>query len=246
MACVLVTRPQPAADRTAARLAERGHHSIVAPVLIVAPSGERMPDGVFDAIVLTSANALLAFAEPPVHLPVLAVGDRTAQAAREAGFHDVRSAAGDRQALALIAHGTLSPGERLLVVAGRDRKDDLASLLTKAGHRPVVWTAYVAEAVEVLPEAARRALADNQVEAALHYSRRSAAICLALADSAGLLQALLGLWNLCLSRDVAEPLSEAAARLAVARTPDEDDLFGLIGETRRRPSTGSPPAAQGC
>ncbi len=226
---VLVTRPQPAAGRTAARLAERGHVAIVAPTLLVAPSGEAMPDGEFDALVMTSANALVAFIDPPELLPVLAVGDRTAEAARDAGFHDVRSAVGDRQALALLAQESLPPGQRLLIVAGRDRKDDLEKLLAHAGHQPVVWTAYVAQAKPVLPAAARLALADGPLDALLHYSRRSATIGLALARHAGLETVFLGQRHACLSGDVAEPLRAAGARrVTIAGRPDEDSLFDSL------------------
>jgi uroporphyrinogen-III synthase len=226
---VLVTRPHPAAGRTASRLAARGHVAIVAPTLAVAPSGEAMPDGEFDALVLTSVNALVAFIDPPEHLPVLTVGDRTAEAARDAGFHDVRSAVGDRQALALLAQETLPPGQRLLLVAGRDRKDDLAELLAHAGHEPVIWTAYLAEAKPVLPPAAKAALATGPLDALLHYSRRSATIGLGLARQAGLEAAFLSGLHACLSEDVAAPLRSAGAkRLVVAATPDEDSLFEAL------------------
>jgi uroporphyrinogen-III synthase len=229
---ILVTRPYPAAGRTAARLAERGHVAIVAPTLTVEPSGEAMPPGEFDALVLTSANALVAFDDPPDRLPVLTVGDRTAEAARKAGFQDVRSAVGDRQALALLAQETLPPGQRLLVVTGRHRKDDLAELLAHAGHEPVIWTAYVAEAKPRLPEAAREALVHGPLDGLLHYSRRSATISLALARQAGLGDAFRDGFHACLSEDVAAPLRAAGVkRLAVAEAPDEDSLFDAL-ETR--------------
>ncbi len=64
------------------------------------------------------------------------------------------------------------------------------------------------------------------LEAVLHYSRRSAALALALARSAGREPALYRLKHLCLSHDVAVPLVEAglAAHFVPAR-PDEASLL---------------------
>jgi len=156
---ILVTRPPAAAARTAQRLRERGHDILIAPLLDIAPSHEPMPAGAWDALVLTSENALVALPDPPAFVPVLAVGDRTAAAAEQAGFTDVRSAEGDRHALALLAQEGLPPGSRLLIVAGRDRKDDLAPRLREAGHevtlatgRSVAMTIPVAEQLEISPE----------------------------------------------------------------------------------------------
>lgn len=226
---ILVTRPPAAAARTAQRLRERGHDILIAPLLDIVPSHEPMPAGAWDALVLTSENALVALPDPPACVPVLAVGDRTAAAAEQAGFTDVRSAEGDRHALALLAQEGLPPGSRLLIVAGRDRKDDLAPRLREAGHEVTLWTAYAAEAAETLPADARSALADGDLDAALHYSRRSAAICLALARRAGLEAPFLRLFHVCLSEDVAAPLREAgAAGIITARRPDETALIEAI------------------
>ncbi|GGC49965.1 uroporphyrinogen-III synthase [Chelatococcus reniformis] len=226
---VLVTRPQPFADRTARLLAARGHQPLVAPLLRIAPSGEPMPRGEWDAIVLTSASALIAFPEPPTLVPVFAVGDRTAEAAEEAGFQDVRSASGDREALALLARETLPPHQRLLVAAGRDRKEDLDRLLHEAGHEAHVWTAYVAEAETQLPAAARQAIADRSAGHVLHYSRRSASICVALAREEGLDQVLSSLNHVCISEDAAEPVRACgAASILVAGHPSEDAMLALL------------------
>ena len=89
-----------------------------------------------------------------------------------------------------------------------------------------VWTAYRADAADRLPAAAEAALLADRLDAALHYSRRSAATLLRLAAGSGLLPPLLALPHLCLSADVAEPLRAAgASRLVLADAPHEDSLL---------------------
>ncbi|MDJ1159785.1 uroporphyrinogen-III synthase [Chelatococcus sp. SYSU_G07232] len=248
---VLVLRPLADAERTAARLAARGHEAVCAPVLAVRRTEAEPPSGPFDALVLTSANALVAVdALPQAHrcLPVLAVGRRTGKAAQDAGFAPVHCAEGDRLSLARLAAGLLRPGSRLLMALGRDHKEDTLPLLTAAGFAPVPWIAYAAEAAPALPAAGRHALAGGRVEAVLHYSRRSAAIGLALARAARLEEPFLACDHVCLSQDVAEPLARAGAQhIVVAAVPDEDCLLaaldGLAARTSGAP--GSPPQPGG-
>src|SRR5262245_47209617 len=96
---LLVTRPQPDAERTAAVLRDKGHDAVVAPVLRIEPVAARIGDGPFAAVIMTSANAAQAIAGHAhladlTALPVFAVGARTAEAARQAGFATVASAEG--------------------------------------------------------------------------------------------------------------------------------------------------------
>jgi uroporphyrinogen-III synthase len=88
---LLVIRPQPGADATAARIVHAGHEPILLPLFAVQPVDWEAPSAEdYDAILLTSANAvreagpkLATFA----HLPVYAVGKVTAAAAEQAGLH---------------------------------------------------------------------------------------------------------------------------------------------------------------
>jgi uroporphyrinogen-III synthase len=201
----------------------------MAPLMRIAPSGTPPPERPFDAVVIASANALLAMAKVPRALPVLAVGERTAAAARAAGFADVTAAGGDRHALARLARDTLPARQRLLLAAGRDRKADTADLLSAAGHDVTTWIAYAAEAVETLPAAMRAALAGASLDAVLHFSRRSASLALGLSRHADAAAPLLACRHVCLSAEVAAPLVEAGARCIVtAKTPDEAALMAAL------------------
>src|SRR5262249_52963887 len=59
---LLVTRPEPDGERTAAALRARGHEVLLAPLLRVEPIGFALPDEAFGGVVMTSANAARAIA----------------------------------------------------------------------------------------------------------------------------------------------------------------------------------------
>ena len=87
---LLVLRPEPGASATARRAEERGLHPIRYPPFAVHATAWQPPDpDGFDAMLLTSANTLRC-AGPQLdlfrHLPVFAVGEATAEAARARGF----------------------------------------------------------------------------------------------------------------------------------------------------------------
>jgi len=232
---LLVTRPKPDAERTAAALRGRGHSVIVIPLLhIEVAGGAEIGHGPWTAILVTSANAAAAiarherFAELRT-LPVFAVGERSAQAMRAAGFGDVTSAGGDVAVLARLVAEQLKPGSPLLYLAGADRSGDLAGALSAHGF--VVHTAvvYRAVAADVFPPTATEALAGG-IDGVLHFSRRSAQTYVNVARAAGLGEsALRKLAHFCLSAQVAEPLAQAGAPdVRVAPEPTEAALTALI------------------
>ncbi len=230
---MLVTRPLPAAVETARRLGRLGYATLVAPVLAIVPADEPPADDDPDAILLTSASAALALGRLARRdRPVFAVGDRTAAAAREAGWGRVLSASGDAGRLAALVSAELPAGSRLLHVAGQDRKPEPAVTLAGLGFAVAVWTAYRAEPVPCLDGAARTALASGSVSAALHYSRRSAETLVRLAAEAG--TDLGAIRHVCLSADVAAGLGGLpACSVVVSALPNEESLFTALGARHR-------------
>lgn len=225
---VLVTRADADAERTAEALARLGHEAVRAPVTVVGRTGAALPGGRCDAVAATSHHAFAADDGVERGLPVFAVGSRTAAAARAAGFTDVRVGTGDASGLAALLRLTLPRPARLLYLAGRDRKPVLEDALAAAGYGVAVAEVYAAEPAASWPEPAVAALRSGAVGAALHYSRRSAALAMALADAAGAGDAFLRLRHLCLSADAAEPLRDRGAGIEVADRPDEDALLALL------------------
>lgn len=226
---ILVTRPREQGEATAARLAALGHEALVAPLSTIVQTGETPPGGPFGALLVTSANAVPVLAGFDRTLPVFAIGPRTAALVRAAGFTEVRSAEGDGASLAALVANVVSPGTRLLHVAGRDHKPEPQASLARAGFAVETFVAYEAVAAAALPDSLDRMLRERSLDAALHFSRRTAETALALTRAANLAKSFLALRHLCLSADVASPLRErGAARLIIAREADEASLFAAL------------------
>jgi uroporphyrinogen-III synthase len=118
----LVLRPEPGNTATRQRLAAHGVFVSRCPLFAVTPLAWNPPDArSYDSLLLTSANAvrhggpgLRAFG-----LPVLAVGQATAEAARISGL--TVELTGDTDAVALLAEAYARGWRRPLHLAGRDR-----------------------------------------------------------------------------------------------------------------------------
>jgi uroporphyrinogen-III synthase len=237
---VLVTRAAGDAARTAARLAERGHEALPAPVLSIEPTGDAPPAGPWDGAILTSAHAVPALAgllagplaepsaEPSAGRPVFVVGGRTAAAARAAGLAPVHVAEGEAASLARLVAAGLPPPSILLHVAGRHRKPEPEATLRDAGYPVLVWETYEAREASALPDAAVDALRTGKLDAVLHYSRRSAECFVRLAEEGGLAAQARSIIHLCLSADVALPFRKGGFTVAVAVVPGEAALLALL------------------
>lgn len=233
---VLVTRPEPENERSAAQLRQRGHEAVLAPLLRMEPLDTPLGNGPWVAVVITSINAARAIATHPQlgrikALPLFAVGRRSAEAARVAGFADVVSAEGDATDLVRLISGRLPHTELpLLYLAGEERAADIAAELAPEGL--VVHTAVVYRAAKVasFPRDAHSELMAGTIDGVLHFSRRSAETYLQCAQAAGLLAAALAPSHFCLSRQVAEPLAAGGAlSIRVAPRPNERALLDLVG-----------------
>jgi uroporphyrinogen-III synthase len=232
---LLVMRPEPDAERTAATLRARGHTVIVAPLVrIEAITDAAIGGGPWAAILITSANAASAIAGharlPELRrLSVFAVGDRSAEAMRAAGFGEVASANGDAGDLARLVAARIEPQAPLLYLAGLDRSGDLAGALGQCGFAVHTVTIYRAVLASDFPKAAVEAFARG-VDGILHFSRRSAEAYVTAARGAGLLdRALKKPIHFCLSAPIAEPLAQAGGGdIRIAPAPAEAALLALI------------------
>jgi uroporphyrinogen-III synthase len=230
---LVVTRPQSDGARTAAVLRERGHAVLEAPLLQVEPLKADLSGG-WGAVIVTSANAPAAIAGNPAldrlaTLPVIAVGRRSAEAAREAGFSDISSAGGDlRDLIRLVVARRADAKAPLLYLAGEDRAADLVGELVTHGVAAEMRVVYRAVTAPFAP-ALIAALQGGEVDAVLHFSKRSAENYLAGARAAGLLEQALAVRHFCLSAQIAEPLTAAGARnVAFAPRPNEVALMALL------------------
>lgn len=230
---MLVTRPEPDASETAARLAALEIEPVLAPLLEFLPLTVRLPPpGGFAAMAVTSANALRALDRLGMtagyrHLPVFSVGDRTAEAARQLGYASVTSAGGDFGALVeLLAHTGI--GGPILYPAPREPTADLARSLAPFGILVITAEVYAMALAPLLDPLILGALDHGEIAAALFYSRRTAAHFVTLAEGRIGPRARRGLGVLCISEMVAEPLIDAHfVRVGLAEQSSERAMMGL-------------------
>jgi uroporphyrinogen-III synthase len=226
---VLVTRPEPGATQTAARLTALGHTPVVAPVLSILPKMIRVPHGVV-ATLLTSQNAIPA-CPPSLHdHPVFAVGVATARGATEAGFSCVFNADGDATALANLVAGTLSPTEgTLFLPAGQGQGIKLAASLRQHGFHVTRRVAYQAVGVTSLPEAAAVHLRLGHLEAAMFFSGETSHRFAGLLRSAGLAATVRNVEAVSISEPAAVALRSLPwRRISVAANPNQDAMLALL------------------
>lgn len=223
MVRVLVTRPEPQATVTAGLLRARGHAAHKFPLASIERLAADLPaaDDV-DAVLLTSANAAFAL-EAYADIPVFAVGEATARAARAVGAGTVTTAEGEWQSLARLLAGPDGPpaGARLLHLAGAELRGDLAGAARAAGFVVERRVVYAARPAHWLDAPTVDLLVQGELDAVLFFSPAHATIWRRLIDRAALADQLFGLMALALSHAVAEPLRTLPWRaIHVAATPE--------------------------
>ncbi|WP_019645837.1 uroporphyrinogen-III synthase [Novispirillum itersonii] len=243
---IAVTRPEEDAARTAALLRGMGHTVLIEPLLTVQPLDVPLPPPqALGGLLLTSANGVRMLNRAAQRLPALqaaalralpayAVGDQTARALRDFGFHGVLSADGDVGVLAALVRRTHpADGLPLLHVAGTDRAGDLAALL--APEYPVQRAVlYRAETAAAFSPAFVQALTGRLLDVVLLYSPRTAVTFTALVDASGLKDHLRVVTAACLSHTVAKSLDGLPfSAVLSADQPRQDALLALLGNVTR-------------
>ena len=230
---ILVTRPEPDATETAGRLAALGIEPVKLPLLQFVVLQTSLPDPKgFAAMAVTSANALRALDRRGVlsrylGLPLHAVGDRTAAAARDLGFTEVSSAAGAFADLVeQLAHSRFSGP--VFYPTGREISGDLARSLAPFGKMVIGAPVYAMVPVEAVDPEIVGQLRDGAISAALIYSRRTAETFVRLLSPQLVAADRARVGMLCLSEAVAAPLIDAHfVRIALADHPSEEAMMGL-------------------
>lgn len=230
---VLVTRPEPGASRTAAQLRDMGYEPVLLPLSKTAPLAVDVGLAEAAAVAVTSANAIrhapAALLEALRALPCHAVGRRTADAARAAGFLSVTEGPGDALALADRIAATL-PGGELVYLCGRVRFAGFEERLGKAGVHVQPVETYDTVAVHHSSEDAAEALGGDTIDAVLLYSATAATAAHDLVAR----PALRGMFEaadvMALSARIAAAFGAEDGRVRVASKPIEEELLALLDQ----------------
>ena len=218
-----MTRTEPGASGTAARLAALGFEPLIAPVLAVRALVQPAPDLTgFTALAFTSPNGVAAFAAltPDRSLPVFAVGDATAERARQAGFRTVASAAGALPDLARMIAGEATG--RVLVPGAREPAGDLDARLDGAVGTVILPVYETTETGVAPPEDFQAVLA--------HSPRAATAIAGALGRTGGANRLAVAI-----SAAAATPLAAAGfAEIRTAEAPTDAAVLLALGNPAGR------------
>jgi len=219
---LLVTRPEPGASATAARLAAIGYEPVVLPCLTIRTTTPRLPEHPA-ALVITSGQAVPALPATLHHVPAFCVGDATATKMRQAGFTRVESASGNADDLARLVVARHLPGLHLLAVGERQGLT-LARKLREAGIPVLRRKVYAVTPARHLPEPVATALEAGEISGALFYSAETARA-FARLNPPG----TAGVTAYALSETVAAALQDLPwARIRAAVVPTEADLMALL------------------
>ncbi|WP_176036585.1 uroporphyrinogen-III synthase [Brucella tritici] len=231
---VLVTRPQPTGSQTAAKLASRGYEPVLLPLSRTVALSFALPEGPFTALTVTSANAFHHIDTEQLKrflgLPLFAVGQGTAQAARKAGFSRVIDGGGDAVRLAATMRRDLPQQSRVLYLAGRVRQPVFEDEMQAARLGMHVANVYD---TEMIPYSAR-ALLD-----VLHGAPFVAVMLYSGVAATSFVEAMREITPpfdektrfLCISARVADRLPPLwRANALVADHPDEGGLFRLFAK----------------
>ncbi|WDR01733.1 uroporphyrinogen-III synthase [Devosia algicola] len=230
---MLVTRPEADGLGTLRRLKMLDIEAVAAPLLRKQVLDTDLPGaGQFVAMAVSSSNALRALDERGVfdqfrHLPVYAVGDRTAQVAVGMGCAKVISAAGGFVELvdALVDANLTGP---VFYPAGQALSGDLAGIVAAVGVEVVTVPVYEMVAVAALPNDIVSEIADGTIAAVLLFSRRTATSFVDALAAVTNSEQRRALSVLCISDAVAEPLVRAGYSLGgVSKRPDEESMMSL-------------------
>lgn len=244
---VLVTRPEPEGRRMAARLAEFGIVTTLAPLLDVEPC---LPpslalDGVV-GVVATSRSALSALQQHSelgrlTRLPLFAVGPGTAEAARRLGFSDVHQGAGAGAELLPAILQCLAPeAGAVLVLRGENVAFDMALALAERGYATRAVVSYRTRPVAALPEAARALLSQGRCDGVVLMSPDTAKVFTKLVQGADLIGSMARLTYFCLSRNVA--LAAAVPDGSEVVVPERPNLEEMLALLARKAAKSGPPA----
>ncbi|WEK44407.1 MAG: uroporphyrinogen-III synthase [Candidatus Sphingomonas colombiensis] len=212
----IVLRPAPGDAQTIARLAALDIPARALPLFAVEPVAWSLPEGEFDALLVTSANAMRHAGDGLAAvraLPVVAVGEGSAAAAREAGLRV--ALAGTSDGVAVIAAARAAGFARLLHLVGHDRI---------GLHGVTAVTVYRSRALDP----ARGALAVARGQVVLLHSPRAARHFAALSDRDGVPRDTIRL--AALSEAVANAAGTGWGDIAVAARPDDMLLVTLAAK----------------
>lgn len=209
---ILITRPADVSLEFAGKIHDQGFEAVISPML--RPKAlenvifmERMAE---DGFIFTSPRAVKYFADIGDHinkkLPVYCVGPKTEDAARNAGFQDIRTGSGGGQELAALLVKEYPNGAKMLHPCGEFVEDGFYKTLKDRNIEVAPLVVYTMEPIDKMTEDTLCELRTDDVLAAVFFSTRTAENFNHLVKLHGVGDHLAQMQAVCISKKVAEAL----------------------------------------
>lgn len=235
---VIVTRAEPGASETFARVRDQGLRPILSPMLSLRALNAPAPDltGIYN-LVFTSANGVRYFidavggiTEQVTDMAAWCVGPATRAAAEEAGLQKIIAGDGNADDLASLILTTEDQTDGFLHVANDAAAGNLVATLKDAGRDARFLALYETVPAQEFSDEAGDALRSGEGAIVLVHSAKAAH---AFAKLAGGLAA--DAWTLiAISEAAAAPLKPlGASRIIAADRPNEDALIAALVEATK-------------
>ncbi len=238
-AIILVTRPQPEADRLCVKLQTQGLKAVASPLISIEyPACPSLEYHNIQALIATSKNGLRALSRSQykrffLNNPLFTVGQGTALFAKTQGFSQIYEGKGTASDLPeLIRENCATTEGSLFHLAGSHLSWDLKGALEQAGFDVIAPIIYHARAEEKFSGKVLSQLAMGQVSSVILMSPRIAKIFISLITQGNLACIIESLHFYCLSEKVSEVLTrhypDISLKISTAKTPTQDELLSLI------------------
>ena len=188
------------------------------------------------ALIITSKNAIRALEgyEDLKKMPLYAVGDKTAELAKQKGFLNVSSASGTSQELIKLMIKTGQPDKGIFWhLSGQKVKGNIVESLKIAGFEAKRQIVYSLEDITDLPSSLYNELKNKMISHVIFCSSRTTTVFMSLLKKNKLEKKACQMISLCLSQDIGEKaLGLTWKKLWISPKPTMNDLMGYFNEKK--------------
>jgi uroporphyrinogen-III synthase len=221
----LITRPVIDAKQVKEKLGKQEIDSFIEPLLTINyyPNASKVIRPYLDscqAIVATSANAVRAIGYTPKK--IIAVGEKTAQTAREVGYEDVSVAGGDVDSLEKYIEENLNPKDGvLLYISGDVTSGDFKPF----GFKIMRVVVYSSIPVNDLSDDCQIKLKNKEFDYVVLFSKRTADVFARLAGNYDLKSTIC----FCLSEKIKQSIESLNFKdIIISKNFDEETVLELV------------------
>ncbi|UTW55302.1 uroporphyrinogen-III synthase [Kordiimonas sp. SCSIO 12610] len=232
MTSVLLTRPEHLAQTSITKLEKLGYKALNCPLVEIVPVRIKAPISAQN-IIVTSQNGV---DHGLIHiknyeLPIFAVGEKTAERAKELGFKNIFTGKGNGEDLANqiieVTKKSSRPGS-FVHLCGSEIAFDISQALNQAKLEASIVNVYKTIAHSNFPSAIENALKNNEIETVLFYSVQTATIFEKIINGLGYKKLLEKMTAISLSTRINSYLEGAWHTRKIAATPKESSLFEML------------------